>query len=171
MCRGVRGLRRLAATPRLRTKGVSPAGHPAPARARCACWREAIPFALGAKPPKSSSNSTKTPSVPLPMDEIHCRMCSATVYEISRLDTPWEVHRSNMMHTIQHQYVERDTGPLCTADAMQRWVHTIPLLRTCPRKGCLALSALNQSPPALPAPEDLCMAYPLVATRTRDKQI
>ena len=36
--------------------------------------------------PKTARTAQKIPSVPLSMDEIHFRMCGATVYEISRLE-------------------------------------------------------------------------------------
>ena len=42
-------------------------------------------LALGTEPPKRLELHKKSRQYPLSMDEIHCSMCGATVYEISRL--------------------------------------------------------------------------------------
>ena len=42
-------------------------------------------LALGTEPPKRRELHKKSRQYPLSLDEIHCRRCGATVYEISRL--------------------------------------------------------------------------------------
>jgi hypothetical protein len=44
-----------------------------------------MPYALSPEPPKTARTTQNISSVPLLMDDIHCRICGATLYEISRL--------------------------------------------------------------------------------------
>jgi hypothetical protein len=60
-------------------------GRHAPQRARCVRLQASRSPTLGSEPPKRLELHKKSRQYPLSMDEIHCRMCGATVYEISRL--------------------------------------------------------------------------------------
>src|SRR5205807_4013237 len=54
-----------------------------------------------AQSPQNGSYRAKIPSVPLSMDAIHCRMCSATVDEISRLARGTEDNRGDADRDLQ----------------------------------------------------------------------
>src|SRR5438874_8002124 len=56
-----------------------------PLRGRSARVGGSRDLLASAQSPQMARPTQKILSVPLLLDEIHCRMCSATVYEISRL--------------------------------------------------------------------------------------